>query len=126
MAQKQIFIVTGSTGQYDDFTTWQVAAFDTLDQAEKYRDLAQAEGQRVIDMSEEDYYVMEPTCYDTQFKAIGRYMRYRVTPLVLFEGAFPENALFGVDPALLSSKPIEAAPVAGTFADKLKRALQPA
>ena len=126
MAFKQIFIVSASTGTYDDYSTWQVVALASPEVAEKYRGLAQDEADAIIAQSTERYSISGPTRYDTQFHAIDRSIRYWVEPLVLFEEGIPEGGLFDVDPSLLGPTPSAPVPVEGTFADKLSLALTPA
>ncbi len=147
-----IYLVVASSGMYDDRSTWNVAAFLTLEAANAHRDLAQQASEQAI----EDYknspegrgrdyvYFDMPTAYDLAHRVFDTRVNYRVEPVPLVQGALSGIGLMAVADAFSSAqavtrelafpgisqkmgkpKPAPVVEVKSAFADKLLAALTP-
>jgi len=54
MSEKYIWIVSGATGQYSDYSEWNVAAFKSKEKADKFCQDCQIEADKVKDSGYEE------------------------------------------------------------------------
>lgn len=74
------YIVMGSTGEWADTTTWLVASYQNKAEAEKHRELANAEAKRRYEHEDDEYDPeTEPNPYDPKFSMWAEGTEYYVT-----------------------------------------------
>lgn len=93
-----LFLLMASSGSYDDATTWVVASFLSLEEAEAYRGLAHEASVAAIaayrEASDSQYaYFDEPTRYDLTHSVRDTVVRYWLEPVPLIQGALPQAGL---------------------------------
>lgn len=145
-----LYLVVASSGCYDSFTRWVVAAFATLDAAVAHRDLAaqaSAEAVKAHQRSPEGrgrkyVYFDAPTKYDLAHSVRDTEVKYTVEPLPLVTGPLGSLGLMAIADAFASAEgvtrelnypgitqrmgkpqPLPAVEVKSDFADKLKAVL---
>lgn len=125
---KTIYVVHGHAGIYPDSSSrWLVAAFPTPEAAEAHRVLAQEAAEALYNRNDAQgslqFWHHEPTRYDRGCTFIDGPARYRVEPILLVEGALPENGLFAAPSVDEKAASGINKPDAGSFGDKLAKAL---
>lgn len=127
---KAIYIVKGSTGEWEDHHTWSVAAYEDHNKAEMHRALAQ---EAANSMFARDEYITEPTRYDLNCHAYYNGVRYHIEEVLMVSELTDDGLFVGVNllnkhkkgtEGRISAAVIEKEPVAGSFADKLRKAVQ--
>jgi hypothetical protein len=89
-----VWIVVGETGEYSDYSEWNVAAFTTEELANHFRDLCQGEADKVSERKK-DYTFRRgfKHAYDTQFACDYTGTSYRVEMVEVFSSSPPNNQL---------------------------------
>lgn len=85
-----VWVVVGETGQYSDYTEWNVAGFETEQLAEEFKNLCQVEADKVNGQGWEvrDGFRHK---YDTQFYCDYTGTRYLVAMVEVYN-SLPQNA----------------------------------
>lgn len=94
-----MYLLMARSGMYDDVTTWVVATFFSLDEAEAYRNLAHQASVDAIaayrKTSDSKYaYFSEPTRYDLSHAAYDTAVSYWLEPVPLVQGTPTPDGLF--------------------------------
>ena len=84
-----VWIVVGETGEYSDYSEWNVAGFTSEEIAERFKDLCQNEADKV---NGKDYKIRNGFrhAYDSQFYCDYTGTLYRVEMVEVFD-ALPQN-----------------------------------
>lgn len=85
-----VWIVVGETGVYSDYSEWNVAAYPNEEEANKHRDAAQAEAEKV---NGKDYTIRNgfKNAYDSQFASNYTGTHYRVEMVELHSAFLPNT-----------------------------------
>ncbi len=145
-----IYLVSASSGMYDDRSTWNVAAFLSLEAAVAHRDLAQQASEQAVEAYKNspegrgrDYVYFDlPTAYDLGHRVFDTKVTSRVEPVPLVQGALSglglmaaadafssaeavtrEMAFPGISQQMGKPTPAPVTQVKGDFGDKLRAAL---
>jgi hypothetical protein len=145
-----LYLVVASSGRYDFYYKWVVAAFPTLEAAVEYRDLASKASQEAIEEYKRSpdnegmsyVYFDAPTKYDLGHSVRGTAVTYRIETLPFVKGMLPSMGLMSIADQVSSaeavvreinnpgitermglSAPQPAVEVKSDFADKLKAVL---
>lgn len=135
MSMKAIYVVKGSTGEWDGHHQWLVAAYEDHNKAETHRALAQEAADALVqrDLVNNRYYVVEPTRYDLNCHVESMHCRYYIDEVLMVSELTDDGLFVGVNllnkhkkgtEGRISAAVIEKEPVAGSFADKLRKAVQ--
>lgn len=125
---KAIYVVKGSTGEWEDYHTWSVAAYEDHNKAEMHRVLAQeaADAARL-----QNEYGREPTRYDLNYHSYNG-TRYHIEEVLMVSELTDDGLFAGVNllnkhkkgtEGRIAAAVIEKEPAEGSFADKLRKAL---
>ena len=89
-----VWIVIGETGVYSDYSEWNVAAYPNEEEANKHRDAAQAEAEKV---NGKDYTIRNgfKNAYDSQFASDYTGTHYRVEMVELHSAFLPNTKIRG-------------------------------
>lgn len=127
---KAIYIVKGSTGEWEDYHTWAVAAYEDHNKAEIHRVLAQEAADAMV---AKDHYGTEPTRYDLNFHCYYNGVRYHIEEVLMVSELTDDGLFAGVNllnkhkkgtEGRVAAAVTEQEPVAGSFADKLRKAVK--
>lgn len=142
-------MLMGSSGSYEEHTTWVAATFPNMADAVEYRELAIASSKEVIakyrQENESDYYYTdEPTRYDLGHAVRSSKVTYRILPVPFISSAALLDGVFGLAgevadenekarelngfPRRTSNKdsikpPATQVPIRGSFSDQLAAAV---
>jgi len=92
-ASCSVWIVVGETGQYSDYSEWNVAAFTTEELANHFRDLCQNEADKANGSKDYEIRAGFKHAYDTQFYCDYNGTKYRVAMVEVFSSSPPNREL---------------------------------
>lgn len=104
MALQLLYLVVASSGLYDCYTRWVVAAFPTLEDALAHRDLATQASREAIDAYKRSaegrnlgcIYFDAPTKYDLAHSVRDTEVSYRVEPVPFVTDALGSSGLMAI------------------------------
>lgn len=128
---KAIYVVKGSTGDWEDNHTWMVAAYEDHNKAEMHRVLAQETADALLKKYE---YGMQELVnrYDLNCHTWSGWIRYSIEEVLMLSELTDDGLFAGVDllnkhkkgtEGRIAAAVTEKEPVTGSFADKLRQAL---